>query len=289
MVKQKIYVVSDIDEFKEWCEEKIGDRITAEDYIELEKLNGKDVHIVQHPFDSYSIGTSVIEYDIYAKKSNRWERNDIIKIVDIDIKELLEEDVIEELEEKKDILAFKVIDAKKFYNEILNDIEDLEFICMIYMIGRQRNNPDIYIINDASDYFKILFRDGKINLVRGLPESILNKEKVLALFRENIITGVKCEYIKKSNSIKFGEQQYFLTNGSNNLRGVTIREDKERYIATTYLKKPNSIVIPARGLGKNEREAITNLKNRVASYLGHDTEKIINLYQKQIDKEDYDY
>ena len=48
-------------------------------------------------------------------------------------------------------------------------------------------------------------------------------------------------------------------------------------------------MIPTRGLGKNEREAITNLKNRVASYLGHDTEKIINLYQKQIDKEDYDY
>lgn len=300
MKKQKIYAVNDIDKFKEWCEEKIGDRITAEDYIELEQFNDKEIHIVQCLNDNYIspiliqnyIGNSVIKYDICIKESNGWETNNIMRLTGTDIKELIEEGVIEELERKKNILAFKVINAKQFYNEISNDIEDKEFISMISMIGRQRDNAIIYLINSEENDFKILFRDGKVNMLRELTESILDKEKILALLKEDIIANVKCEYSEKADIIKFEKQDYLLASTRNNWRGIVIRSNTNRCIATTYLKSPSDT--PNRdkilaAYGKNESVAIKRLKDRLVRYLDHDTEKIINLYSKEIEKEDYDY
>ena len=206
MEKQKIYVVNNVNEFKEWCEKKIGDRMTADDYIELEQLDDREIHIVQRPI----LIENCIEYDVFTKMPIGWERNDLVSIRDVDIEKLLEEQIIEVLERKKDMLAFKVTDAKKFYSGISNDIKDNEFISMISMLGRQRNNPVIYLINYTDNDFKVLFRDGKINILRELPESVLDKEKILELFKKDIIACVKCEYNEKLKSMRFEKENYFL-------------------------------------------------------------------------------
>lgn len=288
MEKQKIYVVNNVNEFKEWCEKKIGDRMTADDYIELEQLDDREIHIVQRPI----LIENCIEYDVFTKMPIGWERNDLVSIRDVDIEKLLEEQIIEVLERKKDMLAFKVTDAKKFYSGISNDIKDNEFISMISMLGRQRNNPVIYLINYTDNDFKVLFRDGKINILRELPESVLDKEKILELFKKDIIACVKCEYNEKLKSMRFEKENYFLTDTKNNLRGIIIRSNTLKYVAMTHLRKTDNEYRQSElvyGFGKNESTAIKNLKSRLVSYLDHDTKKIINLYQKQIEKEDYGY
>ena len=46
MGDMKIYVVLNIDNFKKLCEEKLGENITADDFIALESLKKVQVHLV---------------------------------------------------------------------------------------------------------------------------------------------------------------------------------------------------------------------------------------------------
>ena len=78
MGDMKIYVVLNIDNFKKLCEEKLGENITADDFIALESLKKEQVHLVpkfKALIEKYYIRANSEEksdYDIYIKIKGNW-------------------------------------------------------------------------------------------------------------------------------------------------------------------------------------------------------------------------
>ena len=135
MEDMKVYVVLDIDNFKKLCEEKLGNRITADDFIALESLKKEQVHLVPRfkaLIEKYYIRVNSEEksdYDIYIKIKDNWFKKDLIDITERDIEKLQDNNTIESLEEYeswKDTFAYKIIDEDKFNNNILPKLTDEE-------------------------------------------------------------------------------------------------------------------------------------------------------------------
>ena len=134
----KIYVVSNIDKFKELCEKKLGKNITPENFIDMENFRNDKVHLVPRniPYEilNYYVPNTLLRYDIYVEIQGEWKLMDITNIDEKDIEELLENNAIEDLEESKnwkDIFAYEVIDIKDFLKQVDGKITDKEMITLL--------------------------------------------------------------------------------------------------------------------------------------------------------------
>ena len=302
MGDMKIYVVLNIDNFKKLCEEKLGENITADDFIALESLKKEQVHLVpkfKALIEKYYIRANSEEksdYDIYIKIKGNWFKKNLIEITERDIKELQDNNTIEDLEEYeswKNTFAYKIIDEDKFNDSILPKLTDEEIIAYSSILSRFNNeNNDIFLIN-YNDRFKIFVRDAKINQLQLMPYNTLNKEDLLDFIKRDIIQYSKCRINEEKSLIKLDENTYFYTlsrrfaYGNRFLR--QIRDGK--YVARAFCndKFNNKRVIHA--FGETEREAKEKLREKICLIMGHraeDTKKTMKVYEELMDKDDYD-
>ena len=130
------------------------------------------------------------DYDIYIKIKGNWFKKNLIEITERDIKELQDNNTIEDLEEYeswKNTFAYKIIDEDKFNDSILPKLTDEEIIAYSSILSRFNNeNNDIFLIN-YNDRFKIFVRDAKINQLQLMPYTTLNKEDLLDFIKRDYI------------------------------------------------------------------------------------------------------
>lgn len=100
----KIYIVMDANKFKNLCKEKLGDKITVDDFIVLDSINDERIHLVPkysvfiQKHYIHSIPQDRADFDIYIKLKDRWVQKNFVKIKHEDIKELVSNNTIVDLE-----------------------------------------------------------------------------------------------------------------------------------------------------------------------------------------------
>lgn len=298
----KIYVVSNIEKFKSFCEEKLGNNITADDYIALESFKEEQVHLVpkyRSIIDEYYIkpkSQQESKFDIYLNIKDNWIKKNLIKILEDDIDELLDNDIIEGLEEHKDwvdTFAYKVIDQCKFNEKILPCLTDEESIAYLSILNRFYNNTtDIFIVSD-NDKFKILVKDSKVGTLEILPYTTLEKYDLLNFIKKDIIEYCKCKINQEKSEITLDGINYSFGLSRRFAYGKMIKYVRDgKYVARGIYKDGSDNVKVVHTFGRTEKEAIHRLREKMELLTGHTTEntkKTLDLYKDCIDdKNDYD-
>lgn len=296
MEENKIYVVINEDSFKEFCEEKLGEDITADDYINMEKFKNEKIHLVPHYFpNKYYIRPNSTKYDIYINIQDEWEINNIVNITEDDIEELLDDNSIEDIETHKhwkDILGFKVIDRQSFVESLLPSLTDEEAIRLIKILSRsyKTTSYSFYLIYDKESC-NIYIHDNRFNNSYKLPFTTLDKEDLTNLIRQNSIRNINCKINENGKLINFDDNISDIVITPHYSQGIRILKRDDRYIIRDYIR--DNYFNPVKHItvvGSTEKEAIH--KFRVAlteSFLnkdrfGHkDILKTLEMYQHIIE------
>lgn len=294
----KIYVVLNVDKFKDLCEKKLGKAITPEHFIDMENFRNEKVHLVPHNIPhgilKYYANNKLSNYDIFVEIQNEWQLMNITEITDKDIEELVEDEVVVDLksfEEWKDIFAFEVTDIIEFFKESSEKITDKELISLISTWNRCIGNFEIFIIEDEDEY-SILYKDGKINALRKLPYSTLDKEDVLNFLKNDLIENCKCKINNETNLINIENSTYLVKDFFGRLRGISLRQSTTgKYIARGIIKTNNRDEFHnwrmINTVGETETDAVQKLKEKLLDNL-HSPNITFKMYQHLLEKEDLD-
>lgn len=288
----KIYVVSNIDKFKELCEKKLGKNITPENFIAMENFRNDRVHLVPRniPYEllKYYIPNTVLRYEIYVENQGKWILTDITSIDEKDIDELLENNAIEDLEESKnwkDIFAYEVIDIKDFLKQVDGKITDKE---MITLLSIQDNyNLDIYLINTDNE-FSILYKNHKTNTLRELPYTKFDEQEILDLIKNDVISSSRCQIKNDFDSIKLENEKFEIlsSRGINNIF-IRIRPDGKYDIRTRIRNGDFYRPSMVRAIGDTEAQALKSLKTKLFDRLNSPS-ITFKVYQHLLQEKDFD-
>ena len=298
----KIYVVTDVEKFKSFCEEKLGNNITADDYITLESFKEEQIQLIPKYYsmkDKYYISlTSKQEsiFNIYLNIKNNWIKKNLINILENDIDDLLDDDIIEDLEEHKnwvDIFAYKIINQDKFNEKILPCLTDEEAIAYLSVLNRSYNNTtDIFIVSD-NDKFKILVKNTKVGKIEILPYTTLEKYDLLNFIKKDVISYCKCKINKEEGEINLDGIHYDFELSQRFAYGRMIRPVREdKYVARGIYNDKLGNAKVTHAFGRTGKETIHKLREKMEKLSGHSaksTQKTIDLYNDHIDTQcDYD-
>lgn len=288
----KIYVVSNIDKFKELCEKKLGKNITPENFIDMENFRNDKVHLVPRniPYEilNYYVPNTLLRYDIYVEIQGEWKLMDITNIDEKDIEELLENNTIEDLEESKkwkDIFAYEVIDIKDFLKQVDGKITDKE---MISLLSIQNNyNLDIFLINTDNE-FSIMYKNHKANILRELPYTKLDDQDILDLIKNDVISSSRCQINNDFDSIKLENEKIEIhpSRGMNNIF-IRIRPDGKYDVRIRIRNGDLYRTNMVRAIGNTESQALKSLKERLFDRLNSPS-ITFKVYQHLLQEKDFD-
>lgn len=296
MEKPKIYVVMNVNKFKKLCEEKLGDDITANDFIDMEIFKNEKVHLIpNHLPNRYIVGPNIRHYNIYINLQEEWKEKNIVNITERDIEELLEDNAIEDIETHehwKEILGFKVVDKQSFYDNILPSLTDEEAIGLLKTLSRSyKINVDhiFYLVYDK-DIFYIYIHDSRANTSYKLPHTTLDKENLTDLIKQNSVNNITCKINEHSKLINFDGNISNICVMSGFSQGIKILKKNNRYIIREYIRDGLLNPIGHIGvIGSTEKEAIHKFRNALTENLlsrniyGHkDTSKTFEMYKHVI-------
>ena len=213
MENLKIYVVLDIDKFNNFCEEKLGSDITANDFISMESFRNEKVHLVPKygttTFNYYISGKS--KYNIFVNIRNEWEEKNIVSITDKDIERLLEDDIIQDEKDFKkweNTFSYEVSNLAEFCKYVDGKFSDKEMLLLLS--NNSRSNFDIYTVKIKNEYV-IMYKDSKIDILRILPNARLTQKEVLDLINNDVLISDKCKINYEDNSIKLDNKLFAIS------------------------------------------------------------------------------
>lgn len=300
MEESKIYIVLNANRFKELCEEKLGDEITADNYIEMEKLRNEKISLVpQNIPNKYYINLDVPRYNIFVSIQDKWKLNNIVNLTDDDIEELLDDDAIEDIETYrhwKETLAFKITDKETFYDDILPSLTDEEAIGVIKRIyQRHRCHVDynFYLVYDE-DCCHIYIHDSRTNTSYKIPYTTLDKEQLTNLIKEESVENVSCKINENTEYINFEDNISDIRRVNSFSHGIRLYKVNNRYvirdtIRDDYFKRYGMTVS-----GSTEKETIHRYREVLTrnflnkKLLGHqDIARTMDMYKHIIEDKEY--
>lgn len=235
----KVYIVKNVDDLKKLCEKKLGDTISAEDYIEMERFKNENVYLVPHV--PHGNRTYLQErYDIYNATKNNGRLENIIAITLDDIDKLLSHDSIEDLRDYqnwKTILGFKVVDTRRFYDKLFKIVSPEEFIAIINILNRTnkaRYNYEFYIARDDKTT-NIYMKNEKTGFAYKLPHTELNDIDLSYLIKNSIVETIDCR-TKDTNEMNFAGRLCYILPDNTFLRNFSIEKKNRGYIAKAIIR-----------------------------------------------------
>lgn len=271
MENSKIYVVLDIDKFNNFCEEKLGVDITADDFISMESFRNEKVHLVPKygaaTTNYYISGKS--KYNIFVNIRNEWEEKNIVSITDRDIERLLKDDIIQdekEFEKWENTFSYEVSSLVEFCKYIDGKFSDKEML--VLLSNSSRSNFDIYTVK-IKDEHVIMFKDSKFDILRILPNARLTQNEILDLINNDVLISDKCKINYENNSIKLDNKLFEISSMNSVFPRVNIRLRPDGYYDArirTHTTNPYQVSM-VRAVGKTEQEALNSLKNRLLNSL----------------------
>lgn len=300
MEESKIYIVLNATRFKELCEEKLGDEITADNYIEMEKFRNEKISLVpQNIPNKYYINLDVPRYNIFVNIQDKWKLNNIINLTDDDIEELLDDDAIEDIETYrhwKETLAFKVTDKETFYNDILPSLTDEEAISVLKRLyQRNRGNVEynFYLVYDE-DRCHIYIHDSKFNTSYKIPYTTLDKEQLTNLIKEESVETISCKINEETDYINFEDNISNIRRVNGFSHGIRIYKINDRYVIRDTLREDYYKRYSMSVSGSTERETIHKYREVLTSNLLNkrlfehkDVARTMDMYKHVIEDKEY--
>lgn len=300
MEESKIYIVLNATRFKELCEEKLGDEITADNYIEMEKFRNEKISLVpQNIPNKYYINLDVPRYNIFVNIQDKWKLNNIINLTDDDIEELLDDDAIEDIETYrhwKETLAFKVTDKETFYNDILPSLTDEEAVSVLKRLyQRNRGNVEynFYLVYDE-DRCHIYIHDSKFNTSYKIPYTTLDKEQLTNLIKEESVETISCKINEETDYINFEDNISNIRRVNGFSHGIRIYKVNDRYVIRDTLREDYYKRYSMSVSGSTERETIHKYREVLTSNLlnkrlfAHkDVARTMDMYKHVIEDKEY--
>lgn len=267
MENSKIYIVLDVDKFNDFCEEKLGKNITADDFISMETFRNEKVHLVPKFRTYYMNGIS--KYDIFVNIHNEWEEKNIVSITDNDIEELLKSDIIQdekEFKKWKNTFSYEVSDLVEFFKYADGKLSDKEMLALL--ASNERNNFNIFIVNLKNEYI-IMFKDRKLDILRTLPNVRLKQKDILDLINNDVLISNKCKINYEDNFIKLDDKLFDISSINKGFPSIHIRIRPDgNYDVRIHLSNtdPRQLSI-VRSIGKTEKDALCSLKQKLLNRL----------------------
>lgn len=299
MEEQKIYVVMNINRFKGLCLEKLGDEITADDFIDMESFKSEKVHLIPHPLpNNYLVGPNIRNYDIYINLQEKWQEKNIVNITNSDIEELLEDDALEDIEtyEKwKETLCFKVDKKECFYDKIFPLLSDTEAISLIKTLTRTHKinvEYNFYIVYEE-DTANIYIHNSFINTVYKFPFTTLDKDELSDLIKDEIVSNCECKINEESESIKLDNKLSNIGPERGFLRDIRILKTQDYYMIrepfrNSYREDYRPVIVK----GSTAKDVIYAYRRKLTEFFfsrdrlfGHkDFSKTYDIYKHLIDR-----
>lgn len=271
MENSKIYVVLDIDKFNNFCEEKLGSDITADDFISMETFRNEKVHLVPKygaaSINYYTTGKS--KYNIFVNIHNDWEEKNIVSITDIDIEKLLEDEIIQdekEFEKWENTFSYEVSSLVEFCKYVDDKFSDKEMLSLLST--NNRSNFDIYTVKIKNEYV-IMYKDSKFDILRILPNARLTQKEILDLINNDVLISDKCKINYENNSIKLDNKLFAISSTNKGFPRINMRLRPDGYYDVrirTNNTNPYQISM-VHAVGKTEQDALRLLKNKLLNSL----------------------
>lgn len=272
MENSKIYVILDVDKFNNFCEEKLGSNITADDFISMESFRNEKVHLVPKygtvvTINYYLHGKS--KYNIFVNIRNEWEEKNIVSITDADIEKLLEDDIIQDEKEFKkweNTFAYEVSSLVDFCKYVDGKFSDKEMLLLLS--NNTRSNFDIYTVKIKNEYV-IMYKDSKFDILRILPNARLTQKEILDLINNDVLISDKCKINYENNSIKLDNKLFEISSMNRGFPRINMRLRPDGYydvrIRTNNTNPYQTSMI--RSVGKTEQDALRSLKQKLLNSL----------------------
>lgn len=287
MEENKIYVVTNINRFKELCEFKLGSNITADDFIEMENFKDEKVHLVpRYASNKYYIHPNRSQYDIYVKIQDEWHLKNIINITEQEIEDFIEEDVIEDIETNKhwkNVVGFKVLNKYSFYEKIFPTLTDKEAICVIKTLSKYakiNTNYNFYLIIENNKTHIYLHNDS-INVSFKLPYTTIDKENLNYLIRNSIILNIPCKINHYDELIKFNNETSDIGLREGLSANINFYERNNRYMIRDVIRNYFSNNLKRIYVtGSTEKEALHKLRNTLSEhFFNKDISPTLEMYK----------
>lgn len=270
MENSKIYVILDIDKFNNFCEEKLGSDITADDFIYMESFRNEKVHLVPKygaTTNYYITGKS--KYNILVNVRNEWEEKNIVSITDRDIERLLEDDIIQDEKEFKKwekTFSYEVSNLVEFYKYVDGKFSDKEMLLLLS--NNNRSNFDIYTVKIKNEYV-IMYKDSKIDILRILPNARLTQKEILDLINNDVLISDKCKINYEDNSIKLDNKLFAISSMNKVFPRINMMLRPDGYYDVRIRANNTNPykVSMVRAVGKTEQDALRSLKNKLLNSL----------------------
>lgn len=262
MDKPKIYVVMNANKLKDLCEKRLGNDITADNYIDLEGFRDEKIYLIKKDFpDAIYIGTDIPQYDMYINVQDEWKLNNIVNITDTDIEELLENHDIEDIKiyrNWKEVLGYKILSNQTFCRRILPLLTDEDSIRAIKMLSRNPKITDrVYLVYDNDCAYIYI---NTYNISYKLPQTVLSKECLSDIIQYEAVENISCKINEDNKLIKFDNKTMHIMSS----KPLTIRvlQRNNRYVIRTYIRDiPGYSTKNINVFGNTKEEAIYRLRH----------------------------
>lgn len=291
MEENKIYVVTNINKFKEVCEDKLGSNITADDFIELENFKDERVHLVpRYTSNKYYINPNSPQYDIYVKIQDKWYLKNIISITEQEIENLIDEDVIEDIKtikHWKNVVGFKVINNYSFYEKIFPTLTDDEAICVIKTLSKYskiNTNYNFYLIFENTKAH-IYLHDVSLNVSFKLPYTTVDKETLNYLIKNSITLNIPCKINHCDELIKFNNTTSDIGLREGLSANISFYKKNNRYMIRDIIRNYLSNNLKRIWVtGSSEKEALHKLRNALSEhFLNKELSPTLEMYKHLLD------
>lgn len=287
MKELKIFVITNVEKFKELCERKLGTNITAEDYIEMATFKNEHVFLVPQVLPTI-LGSYVTEkYDIYNTHPEDGKVSNIVEINEDDITKLFYSGSLEDMKshyEWKNTLGFKVTDMNCFYKKLLKILTPEEIVAVQNVLNRSdkaKYKYEFYIISNEKD--STIYMNNEIrNLAYKLPYTNLCNNDLSYFIKNSIVKTIDCK-TKNTNLLKFEDKVYRIAPDDCFLRCFHLYKHTDRYEAKATIKGEN--IHKNRSFhawGKTEQEAKEKLQKKLNKALAHGDIKITSELYKDL-------
>ena len=266
----KPFVVLNADKFIELCEKKLGDNITADDYILFESFKDEKIHLVPRFTYILYIENRKINYDIYINIKNEWIEKNIVDIDCKDVEELLDDDVvvnIEDYEKFKNKIAFQITNNALFIDKFFEKLTDSEACAF-----SKKSKHNIFLIEDKNSY-TIYVENEKICALDILPFTKLDKNDILYLINNDAIKNVKCKVNSEDAIINISNTNFNIMINHRDLQEPLVLARNNRYVAKTNVKINDSMSLNkiVTAYGNTPVEAKQRLKEKIQNLLSRET------------------